>query len=194
MSLASWALISLDEAKEVVDTASPSDDLYLEEVINAATLACEFETRRKLASRTYTAEVYDGTGSIALTMREYPVTAVSALSFLTCEAPETWEAQDLVTCPVQIMQPSSDVILSRVNGFPGGIQNVKVTYVAGYTSVPSDLKIACRQITLAIWKQKDRQITGVASQSFQGQTTVYLNEDIPSQARRLLQPYVRWGA
>jgi hypothetical protein len=193
VSLEAWALISLDEAKEVIDTASPSDDLFLEEIINAATLACEAETGRKLKSRTYTGEVYDGTGGAALTIREYPVTSVSAVAFLTGVAPNVWTAQSTTTYPVTIVAPASSVLMYRNNAWPRGLQNVQLTYVAGYTSVPAAIKIACRQIAFAIWKQKDKQIAGVASQSMAGQTTTYLNEDFPKQAKSLLQPYVRVG-
>jgi hypothetical protein len=194
MALAAWSLLTMDEAKEIVQPGNASEDVLIEAFVHAATLSCERETARKLVSRTYTNEVYHGTGSAVLKLREYPVTSVSALSYLTTEVPAAWTARSLTDSPVTIVEPVSDVILYRNSVFDLGVSNVRLTYVAGLTSPGEDVKSAARIILLDLWKQRDKQLAGVASTSFNGQTTTYMNEGIPKLAARLLEPYKRMAA
>lgn len=193
MALEAWALLTLEEAREAVSVTGSAEDYLLESLTNAATLRCEAETGRKLVSRTYTDELFNGTGGQTLSLREFPVTAVSAVSFLTTTAPEVWTAQSLVTYPLVIVHPGKFSIYFRNLVVPWGVQNVKVTYTAGL-SATDDLKAACRIVLLDLWKQKDRQLAGIASQSFNGQTVSYLNEPIPKLAAKLLMPYRRLAA
>jgi hypothetical protein len=194
MALPAWSLLTLEESRDAcVLGSSPSDDVMLEALSTAATLRCEAYCTRKLLSRAYTNEVYNGTGSWVLKLREYPVTSVTTVEFLISWAPDTWEVQVQGTYPLHIVEPIKDVIAYRNLHFPYGSQNVRVSYVAGLT-VDEQLKTAARVVLLDLWKQKDGQMAGVASQSFGGQTTTYLNEAIPVSAAALLDPYVRMAA
>ena len=77
--------------------------------------------------------------------------------------------------------------------FPWGHQNVRLSVTAGYVTVPEKLKTAMRQLVLHLYKQPQRQIVGVASRTFEGQTTVYLNEEMPKTTRLLLREYQRFA-
>jgi uncharacterized phiE125 gp8 family phage protein len=191
VALESWALLTMEEAREMLGVPNTTEDVLIESLVNAATLRCENETGRELYTRTRTNEVYNGTGGVCLTLRQYPVTSVSAVSFLTQENPETWTAQDTSAHPLVIVQPAKTTVMWRDLCFPYGQQNVRLTYVAGLTSVPSDLKAACSIVLLDLYKQKDKVLANVASTSFQGQSSVYRNEPIPLLAARLLDPYRR---
>src|SRR6185503_8264304 len=110
MPLESWALLTMDEAKEYLNLPSGTDEAFLAEVINATTEAVEGYTKRKLASRTYTSSIFDGSGAVYLKLREYPVTAVSAVAFLDTDDPVTWTTQ---TATVAIEEPVKDRIFYR---------------------------------------------------------------------------------
>jgi uncharacterized phiE125 gp8 family phage protein len=96
MALASWALLTLDEVKEWLEVEDYSSDVLLERLIEATSLAVEALCGRKLASRTYTDELYCGTGTRWLTLREFPVTSVTSIEFLqsVSASGSTWDDQD----------------------------------------------------------------------------------------------------
>lgn len=185
----------MEEAQEAVSVSSSSEGVLLESMVGAASLRCETECARKLVSRTHTNEIHNGTGSWVLRLREFPVSSVTTVEFLTADVPATWTAQSASDYPVTIVEPVKDIIAYRNLIFPWGFQNVRVTYVAGLSSVAEDLKAACRMVLLDLWKQKDRQLAGIASQTMPGgQTVSYLNDPIPVLAARLLDPYRRMVA
>lgn len=194
MALPAWALLTMEEAQEAIAVSGSSESVLLESLVGAASLRCETECARKLMTRTHSNEIHNGTGSWVMRLREFPVTSVTTVEFLTADVPATWTAQSTSDYPVTIVEPVKDVIAYRNLSFPWGVQNVRVTYVAGLSAVAEDLKAACRMVLLDLWKQKDRQLAGIASQSFGGQTTTYLNDPIPVLAARLLDPYRRMAA
>lgn len=192
MSLDANALITLQDAKEHLTIVGAESDPVIEGLINTASALCEDFTGRALKSAERT-EVYDGTAGTELTLRQYPITEVATVEFLTSGPPDAWTEQDLSAYGLYVVQPVEDTIGFRTLAFPYWRQNVRVTYTAGYVAVPSKLKEACRQIVLSIWKQRDKQAAGVSSMSVPGgQTVTYTTEDIPKQAKTLLAEYVRW--
>lgn len=189
MSLAAWALLTLQDAKEHLSVTGNEFDPVIEGMIESATLACETECDRMLASRSFT-EVYDGTACASLRLRQYPVTAVTSVSFQTW--PSTAETQDLSAHGLYIVQPIQDTIAFRDLYFPWGSQNVTVVYTAGMTSVPKAVKDACRIALKALWDVRDKQNAGIASQTMPGgQTVVYDKRAFPEMFGRLLHPYKR---
>lgn len=72
------SLSCLGSANEV--TLKIKDNYLIERLIDRATDAIERLCNRKLLSRTYTREVYDGNGQNRLILRQYPVTRVTRLS------------------------------------------------------------------------------------------------------------------
>ena len=108
-------------------------------------------------SATFTDEAYDGDGSQELWLKNYPVTAVSAVKIVSDDGTTTtlasadyrWSSQGkIVRLPYYGgMLPTRDswgdpIGLGGGSVFPNGFQNVKVTYTAGYGTVPDDLQYA----------------------------------------------------
>lgn len=195
MAVASWALLTLQEGKDYLGVGGDESNSVIEGMIDASTLACEDYTDRLLVSRTYTNEVYDGDGSCELTLRQFPITACTAFEFLTFTPPDVWTSYDATTYGLHIVEPVKDTIALRSLTFPYGPQSVRIpSYTAGYTSVPAKIKQACRVVLLAMWKSRDKQLAGIASQSFPGGQTVSYRtpEAVPLEARQMLEPYRRW--
>ena len=196
MPVSAYAIVTLEDAKDYLNITSSADDLAIERLVNAASVFCDKETGRDLFSRTYTDQVYSGTGSALLRLRQFPVTSVTEVNFLTGGPPDVWTAQSLVTYPVTILpETGSDTIMFRNLSFPKGAANVQVTYVAGYTAatMPDGIKEACLQAIAYLWKKKDTLRAGIASQSFQGQTTSYILDLKKAVDMSLLDPYVRYA-
>lgn len=197
MALASWALLSLQDGKEYLGVSGDESNGVIEGMVEASTLACEDYTGRLLASRTYTNEIYDGDGSYGLTLRQYPVTACTAVEFLSSSPPDVWTSYTTSTYGLYIVEPVKETIALRDLVFPRGPQSVRIpSYTAGLTSIPSKLKQACRVVLLGMWKSRDKQLSGIASQSFPGGQTVTYRapELVPLEARQMLDPYKRWSA
>lgn len=167
-------------------------DPVIEGMIESATLACEDECDRQLASRVNTLEVHDGTGCMWLKLRQYPVTAVSTVEFLNDWSIPDWQAQNTSTHGLYIVQPIKEAIAFRDLYFQRGSQNVRVTYTAGLTTIPNAVKDACRIALKAMWDVRDKQNQSIASQTFVGgQTVVYDRKFLPDAFFRLLHPYQR---
>lgn len=80
MALSSAALITLSQAKCYLSITNESSDAVLEALIERATGFLERYTNRKLYTRSYTREVYYGTGGPNLILDQYPATTISRVS------------------------------------------------------------------------------------------------------------------
>lgn len=80
MALSFTALITLSQAKCYLRITDESSDTALEALIERATGFLERYCNRKLKTRTYTREVYCGTGGPNLILDQYPATTISRVS------------------------------------------------------------------------------------------------------------------
>ena len=191
------SLISVEQAREYLGVRGSGEDRLLGEIVKAATDLAEAITDRKLKTRTYAlggdeaAFVLNGNGQRALRLPQSPVTAISKVEFLTSDSPEVWEEQSLSTYPVTIDPDVPGRIVYRASAFPRGVLNVKVSATCGYVSIPENLTFAIRELVLSLYRQKDKQLAGVASRTFEGQTTTYDLDAVPKQVILLLEPFRR---
>lgn len=148
-TLVSHALTTLAKAKDICDiaTATTTYDTFLTKMINSATSAIEnICGKRRFKSTTYTNERYDGNGADKLYLRHYPIISVSAL---TIDNESQSEATDYDDYDGHWIEPVIQGVklegcLYRVDKWNFGWQNVKITYTAGYATIPYDLDLACQ--------------------------------------------------
>lgn len=172
--MAATDLVTLAEVKEHLEISDTSQDSYLSTLIERVTGYVEASTGRKLKSRTYTDSLYDGSGTPELRLREWPITAVTGVSFLDSQTATTWTAQSLTY--IAIDSATERVIRFRDGlWFPLGFQNVKLTHPAGYTTVPAELASETLRFLTLLHRIKDKQLEYVESVSFQGQTTRFVS-------------------
>lgn len=117
-------------------TAIKSDWLtYADAYIELMTGQCYNET-------TVTNKLYDGSGCKELILKDYPITAITKLEY--CDADEDWveitseyyrlyEEEGIL----KLYDIDSDLDISL---FEEGIQNWRVTYKKGFTSVPKSVE------------------------------------------------------
>lgn len=188
------SLCSLEEARTFCQAAGNTQDDLLRALILGATEVAEALGRENLKQRTYAASgdapavVLSGRGKSDLRVPYWPVASVQGIEFLNGDG-ETWDPVDLNLYPVSIDDEYENRIFFRNAFFPCGRQNVRVSMTAGYDPIPGRLTLAVRAIVLAGWKLRDKQIAMVASRTFEGQTVVYRDEDIPKLAKLYLAAF-----
>jgi len=172
--MAATDLVTLAEVKEHLEIIKTDQDSYLATLIERVTGYVEASTRRKLKSRAYTDQLYDGSGTPELRLKEWPVTAVAAISFLDSQTATTWTAQSLTYYTIDKATERTIVFRDGLI-FPKDYQNVKLTFTAGYTTLPVELANETLRFLTLLHRLKDKQLEYVDSVSAMGQTTRYIN-------------------
>lgn len=145
-SLLSYALASVADVKESlgIDAGDTSKDNLIIRKINQATEViegwCQLPYGHHFKETTYTNEEYDGTGSNQLILKMRPVTAVSSFQFR--EGPENLDDWDDSETEHYFADLNAGVIdLLTTQSFYWN--SYRVTYTAGYATIPADLQEAC---------------------------------------------------
>jgi hypothetical protein len=132
-------------------------------------------------------EIRDGTGGQRLQFACFPVCAVLSLTIdgLTIPpappvSPSTGLTSGYLFSPTQLAL--------RGYHFTRRVQNVAVSYTAGYASIPPEIAQAC--IELVALRYRERTRVGEVSKAFAGAETVsYSQKDMSASVATLLQRY-----
>lgn len=175
-ALLSYSLTTLANTKESLGIASgtTTDDELLKRLINSATQTIErYLGGRRLASTAYTNERYDGTGTDKLKLRNWPVTAITDVQYMTGDyGTPKWESFDSDFYIVDTADgQNAGVIRYSAGSFNAGVENIQVSYTAGYTTIPFDIEEACIQIVSTMYKQ--RKARGIKSESLGDRSVTY---------------------
>src|SRR5258706_7085113 len=167
----------------------------LPRLITAASELIRTLTSRNLYQRTYTSEFYDGEEATKLGtklyLREYPLISLTsvkengnALSF-----GEGYQA----SADVVFIKRSATLVRNAYSGGiypPGGcnawargVQNIEVTYSAGYAVIPFDLEQACIELVCLLIAERPR--IGEGGKNFGGWNMNYIRKLNPSIAAGL---------
>lgn len=187
-------LCTLAELKAWLPNQGNNDDANLQSLItNASSMILNEYLNRPhiLASVLGTLnETYDGNGSDRLLPRNFPIISVSAVSVdgVAIPASQGFSAGSQVA---GYLFDSRRVML-RGFRFCRGLQNVSLTYTAGYSSVPVDLKQAAIEAFALAYRQRPH--IGEKSNSMGGQVTVAFDmSDCPPRSLSVFKQYRRLG-
>ena len=158
MGISAGALTSTASFRDwaPIDQGRALGDLQtlVEEAINAASNRIETACRRTFKQATHTAEVYSGTGSSLLRLRQAPITSVTAVAIGGSDlATDSYEISPSATALVYLGGSLDDLATSALV-WPVGRRNITVSYVAGYVTTPIEVDIACRMLALRIIESK----------------------------------------
>ena len=115
--------------------------------------------KRDLVSQTYV-EYFDGNGSKSILPKQFPITSITkvevyeGLDSNNTEVWETWAKGD--EYQRLLIEDSVEITLDGAI-FPKGTQNVRITYVAGYSTIPYWAKKACKELFKLYY---DRSVLG----------------------------------
>lgn len=160
--LLSYALCTLADVKETLGVASSdtSWDNIIKRKINQATELIEGWCGRRFKETTYTDELYDATHDRQLVLRNYPVTSSVTLS----ARDTTLNEGDFDTIDSENYFVDANAgVLDGISNFWGSFDQWRVTYTAGYATIPSDLAEACATLAAHLVGNDPAVETGVAS-------------------------------
>jgi hypothetical protein len=183
-------LTTLADVKTWLQTSQsafpPTDDALLSRLITAASQYIQTWLNRQIARCDYI-EVRDGTGGQRLQFARFPVCAVQSLTIdgiaippASPLLPSTGLSAGYVFSPTQLA--------IRGYYFTRRVQNVVITYSAGYAATPPDIAQAC--IELVALRYRERTRIGEISKSVgAGETITYAQKDMSLPIATLLQQY-----
>lgn len=169
MSLNANALITLADLKTWLGITSvdAARDSRLEMYINTISTAIETYCNRKFKSATYTSEKYQATDEQELILKNYPVTSITSLTYnddTLTEADEDFELDEdtgILFREEGWAKTGYGNYLSGKIDFPE--RNITVTYVAGYSTIPEDLKMVCYEACSNLYDLKAAGAGGISS-------------------------------
>jgi len=160
-----YALTTLDAVKALLGITGSSDDAVLTHLINAATDWIERVTgQRRFKQTTHTNELFDGNGSHNLFTRNYPNVSITLLEKRT--SPSAFET-------IASAKYYVDPVIGRIlldERTERGAANYRITYIAGYATIPTDLEQLC--IKLVVDEFNSRSGGGGITQESLGEYSV----------------------
>ncbi|MEC4589493.1 hypothetical protein VPG91_00695 [Nitrospirillum amazonense] len=163
---------------------STTDDALLTRLIQAESGFIRAWLGRDPSLATYT-QTLDGTGNAVLPLPHYPVTDVMAVAVDGTPVPA--QAADQ---PLAYGYAYDDTSLVLTGGiFPRGRRRVSVTWTAGHDPLPAILQQACVELVALRYRERDR--VGLVSKAHGGETTSYLQKEMPDSLAAALAPYRR---
>ena len=191
----SW-LCTLADLRTYLKIA-PTDteqDSHLENLIMRATAFIQTITRRTILSAQHT--IYrSGDGTNTLMLPDYPVTAVSLIEdSLSGDAEFSLTDSDLneefgFDDDGELILMGGYIFRSPSSSIPA--RNYKLTYTAGYSARPEDLRQVCVELAAAKYYLGEQQRQGVATKTFGGETVTYRNDDLSPTQKLVLRRYTR---
>lgn len=184
----SGSLVSIDEAVAHLGAGKLFDDPTrrdrLQALCLAATRACESYVRRPLAVRSFT-EVHSG-DCAGIHLRRGPVVAVSSVN----EAGVALAGSDYQ------VDPEAGVLYRGAPGqrsWASGFRNVAVTYSAGFTDPPADLRLAVLREVEHLWQRtQNAPHPGMGGDGYD-EMMRDVQSAMPWPVRYLLDPYADAG-
>lgn len=169
-------LITLSQVKSFLGEETALVDLELQTLLTAASL----KIRRHIDPveyTTYTAELLNGTGDNWLMTKHWPLKAGDAARVVKVDTTD-------VTSECKFEEETGR--FWRQAGFYAGVQNVSITYSAGYgATVPEDIKAACLML-VKFYAKSDLLARSVF---FEGGGGMGAERAMPMQVREILESY-----
>lgn len=189
-------LITLADAKSYLGITATTDDAVITGFISAAQKAMESFVHRALEAVSVT-EILDGSGDYDLFIRE-PARTITSIHE---DDDHTWGAGCLVAAADYNLILLRDGAGRRIHRYDEiwatGVQSAKVVYMAGFASLPEDVKVAC-QVQIGVlyseWARAKSRKDVLSSMGVSGWTMTWIaREGLDSGVKSLLEPYENEG-
>lgn len=177
-------LTSIDRVRSALGLNTVALDPHIGELIAAVSGWIARYTGRDFGPAAEATEFFDGHGGSALYLPRGPVTAVATVTVNGAAIP----ARPSVTGQGWVR--TGQILRLVGHYFTKGVQNVAVTYSAGYAAVPEEIADAATDIV--IWRYRERDREGYTSKTLgNGEVIGFSQDDIPASARTVLDTYKR---
>lgn len=152
-------LISADDVKDYLGLDDNTEqDAYLADLILLVTSEVENYCGRTFASATFT-EYFDGVFQDSLNLKNYPITSITSIHD---DGDRVYGDSSLISSSDYVYY-ADEGIVKFDSVLSGGNKSVKVVYVAGYATIPSDLKLAIIKRVAAEYIEGHAQVNAIKS-------------------------------
>ena len=183
------ALTTLAEVKRYLDVSVSTWDVVLAALQAAAEARVVSYVGKEIEEQTFT-EYHDGRGLSRLVLKNRPVGSITSIHD---DLDRDYETADLVDSDDYTFYPDAGIVELDAGSFQDGIRNVKVVYVAGYSTVPADVEIAVWKLTAAYWNQMRQGADGIGSERQADYQAAYEKTGMPEDVRTFLEPWTEIG-
>ena len=159
-----------------------TDDALLQRLITAVSSHVQSWLDRAIASAAYV-DTRDGRGGYRVGLTNYPVTAVASVTIDGVSLPASPDG----ISPRFTFSDSTVFLIGY--GFARGTRNVVISYTAGYATTPPDIEQAAIELVALRYRERDR--IGLVSKGLAGETTSYVQQDMPAHVSAVLSQYRR---
>ena len=191
VDLVSYALITLTNLKIDLSISGSTYDDFLSRGINAVTEKIERDCNRRFAATDYSNERYNGGGFDKLYLRNYPINTVSSCTIFddTVSAATDWDDYDGYWIEPVIGGVKQEGCLYRVDTWDKGMQNIKLSFNAGYSTIPDDLQRLASMIN-KLWYE-DMKTSGLKGEHFKNYsyTLDNFNDKVAKHINQILFPF-----
>jgi len=138
--------------------------------LNWADAQVESRTRKKFTEVTISNELYDGSGSEELILKNYPITSITKVEYLSIQTPtEVWYE---LTSPyfraykdegiLKLVEDLTGVV--DISCFEKGVQNWRITYKYGYAAVPAIIELLASLLVAELYYKSTDESAVVSSE------------------------------
>lgn len=176
------ALVTKEEVKAyLVLTGNTSDALIDDLILAASAFVLRYCDRTAFTIQSFS-ERYNGTGTQTLVPDQFPITAVSSVRIdgVSIPASSDWPRAAGYTF-------NKYGVMVRGYKFTKDVLNVDISYSAGYTETPEDVKQAVIEMVSMKFKRKDR--IGVSSKTIGQETISYSSSDVSADIKAVLNQH-----
>ena len=185
-----WTTVAAVKQALKIDSGDTDHDQEIEDLINACYLMLEGYIHHPLKATDYT-EYYDGDGTNSLVLRKYPINSVASIYD---DIDRVFAATELVAAADYVIDNEEEVgtvrLFQNTAIFQKGIKNIKITYNAGYTTIPKDAARACIMLVSYYFNRQGSE--GMTAQSIGGKSESYVDEALPLYIRQMVNKYKEW--
>jgi len=183
------SLITIHDLKPFIGVAESDDDYddLLYQAIDAASWYLNSETHRKLKARALT-EYYDGRGTDKLILDQRPINTITSIY---SDPDRSFGTATLVDSDDYQIYGDEGYIIFTDTAVDVGHRVLKVTYNAGFSTIPYDLKQACIEIAAKTYHMYRNNRVGMKSVTSDAGTQSYDQEDSPF-VKKIIQKYMAY--
>jgi len=182
-------LVTLVEYKAYAGIASTNSDTAINSIIPKASQLIKTLCRRNFVDNTSTPiiEVFDGGLGSRHYVKEYPIINVASVEY-SLDYGQTFTASVEY---VDYVVNSTEGYIEAVSGdWPKALKGYRVSYTAGYTTLPEDLKAAALDL-VKYYMQNDGSVHSPKAPGTNSVQIEYItNTALPAHIRRVLDLYV----
>lgn len=194
-------IVLLADIKDYLRKTDTNQDNFLQDWLTIISGQIEEYCDRKFREQTITGEIHDGDGTEILYTHYFPITQLDGatdaakLANLQYRNDPDSAWTDIETDIDHVFLDSRNPYIEFYDEvFPLGRRNIKVSYKAGYTSIPADVQRVCIEMVAILWKECNaggffRIGEGSVTNSIQGTNFTIQFIDLDKRWKALLDRY-----